>query len=281
MAVDGACSQDAALTYKRCTMTELHTIYHRIVTPQGTLFAQVWTHDLAQGAPIVLLHDSLGCVALWRDFPAQLAQATGRTVVAYDRLGFGQSAPCPYTLPLSFVADEAQQGLAAVLQGLGLEDFVLLGHSVGGGMAVCAAAAYPGQCKALVTIAAQSFVEDRTTAGIRTAQQQFAQPGAMDKLAKYHGDKADWVLHAWTDSWLSEDFAQWRLEAVLPQVPCPTLVIHGERDEYGSAAHPQQIAHGVPGPATLALLPDCGHVPHREHTQRCLELITAHLAAIA
>lgn len=254
---------------------------HTIPTPQGALFAQVWSHDLAQGAPIALLHDSLGCVALWRDFPEQLVQATGRTVVAYDRLGFGQSAPHPGTLPLSFVADEARQGLAAVLDGLGLDDFVALGHSVGGGMAVCAAATHHTRCQALITLAAQSFVEARTTAGIRTAAQQFAQPGAIDKLVKYHGDKADWVLHAWTDTWLSADFAKWRLDAALAQVHCPTLVIHGEHDEYGSAAHPQAIANQVQGPATLALLPDCGHLPHKEHTAHCLALIQTHLGKAA
>ena len=251
---------------------------HSIATPQGTLHAQVWTHDLAQGAPIVLLHDSLGCVSLWRDLPEQLVQATGRTVVAYDRLGFGQSSPHPGTLALNFVADEAQQALAAVLDGLGLDAFVALGHSVGGGMAVCAAAAYPSRCKALITIAAQSFVEAHTVKGIRVAALQFAQPGALEKLAKYHGDKAHWVLHAWTDTWLSTEFASWRLDSVLPQVNCPTLVIHGADDEYGSAVHPQTIVQGVQGPATLALLPHCGHMPHKEHATQCLDLIAAHLA---
>jgi pimeloyl-ACP methyl ester carboxylesterase len=259
-------------------MTELQTTTHHIATPQGRLFAQVWTHDLAQGAPIVLLHDSLGCVALWRDFPAQLAQATGRMVVAYDRLGFGQSDPYPGVLPLSFVPDEAHQGLAAVVAHFGLEQFVLLGHSVGGGMAVCAAATYPAQCQALITIAAQSFVEDITTAGIAQAKAQFAQPGAMDRLAKYHGDKANWVLHAWTDSWLSEGFAHWRLDDYLPKVLCPALVIHGADDEYGSVAHPQAIARGVKGPATLQIVPACGHMPHKEHTAQCLDWISAHLA---
>lgn len=251
---------------------------HHISVPQGTLFAQVWTHDLAQGAPMVLLHDSLGCVALWRDFPQQLVQATGRTVVAYDRLGFGQSSPYSGTLPLSFVQDEAHTSLAAVLDYLGLEQFVLLGHSVGGAMAVCAAAAYPQRCQALVTIAAQSHVEARTKAGIRTAQQQFTEPGAMERLAKYHGDKADWVLHAWTDSWLSEGFAHWRLDEVLPQVHCPTLILHGEQDEYGSTVHPKAIAQGVKGPALLAILNGCAHMPHKEQTQRCLDLICAHLS---
>lgn len=179
-----------------CPMTDVHLHSHHIATPQGMLFAQSWTPKQTHGAALVLLHDSLGCVALWRDFPLQLAQATGRTVIAYDRLGFGASAAHPSTLPTSFVADEAHQGFAAVLAHFGLHTFVALGHSVGGGMAVCCAATYPRQCQALITIAAQAFVEDRTLAGIRQAQAEFTQPGAMDRLAKYHGAKADWVLHA-------------------------------------------------------------------------------------
>lgn len=258
-------------------MTAITSHTHHIPTLEGPLFAQIWTKDLTHQAPIVVLHDSLGCVALWRDFPEKLAQTTGRTVVAYDRLGFGQSSPHPGTLPLSFVADEAQQGLAAVLHYFGFQEFVALGHSVGGGMAVCSAANHGSNCQGLITIAAQAFVEDRTTAGIRAAQQQFAQAGAMDRLAKYHADKAEWVLHAWTDTWLSSDFAHWRLDAFLPQVTCPTLVIHGEQDEYGSAIHPQTIAAGVQGPARLELLPDCGHMPHKEQSAHCLALIAAHL----
>ena len=258
--------------------TEITCLAHHIPTPQGTLYAQVWTHDLAQGAPVVMLHDSLGCVALWRDFPQQLAQMTGRTVVAYDRLGFGQSSAYDGTLPLSFVMDEAQHGLAAVLDFLAIDQFVALGHSVGGGMAVYAAAAHAKRCEALITLAAQSHVEAQTIAGIRAAQQQFAQPGAMDRLAKYHGDKAEWVLRAWTDSWLSSEFAHWRLDDALAQVQCPTLVIHGELDEYGSTTHPKAIAQGVQGPNMLAILSNCGHMPHKEYPQRCLELMRAHLS---
>ena len=258
-------------------MIELQVQQHRIATPSGEIFAQMWTHDLAQGAPIVLLHDSLGSVTLWRDFPSELAQVTGRAVVAYDRAGFGQSSAYNDALPLSFIADEAQHSFAAVRDYFGLEQYVLLGHSVGGGMAVCAAAAYPEQCMSLITLSAQSLVQAHTTEGIRQAKLQFQQPGAMDKLRKYHGDKAEWVLNAWTETWLSEAFASWSLDAYLPHVQCSTLVIHGEADEYGTQEHAQRIAQGVKAQSTLALLPGCGHVPHREQTVQCLELIQEHL----
>ena len=197
-----------------------------VEVPEGRLFVRRWTpaasSEAADQAPIVLLHDSLGCVALWRDFPALLAQATGRTVVAYDRLGFGQSDPHPGTLPPSFVSDEALGGFAAVKahlqRQLGVDGFVLLGHSVGGGMAVACAAAHPDACRGLITESAQAFVEDRTLTGIRDAQIAFRQPGQIERLQKYHGDKAAWVLGAWIDTWLAEAFHGWTLDAQIRQV---------------------------------------------------------------
>lgn len=234
----------------------------------------------ATRAPIVLLHDSLGCVALWRDFPAMLANATGRRVIAYDRLGFGRSDPSPGTLPPTFIHDEATRGLTPVCAALGIERFIAFGHSVGGGMAVGCAAAFADDCVGLVTMSAQAFVEDRTLAGIRTAQTAFAHPGQVERLAKYHGDKAAWVLHAWIDTWLAPSFADWSLDADLARVRCPTLVMHGEHDEYGSVLHPQRIAGGVAGPSSLHVLDGVGHVPHREQPDAVLARVGAWMAAL-
>lgn len=195
-----------------------------ITTENGRLFVKRWEplapKDRAQ-APIVLFHDSLGCVELWRDFPKQLATATGRTVIAYDRLGFGQSDPYPGSLPLSFVSDEASDSFAALRAQMELEQFMAFGHSIGGGMAIRCATVYPAQCQALVTESAQVFVEEQTLEGIRKAKQAFAKPGELDRLKKYHGDKAAWVLSAWIDSWLSEAFRHWSLEESLSLVRCP------------------------------------------------------------
>jgi len=237
---------------------------HHLPAGTGSLFARAWQGRDGCAPPIVLLHDSLGCVELWRGFPATLAVACGRTVIAYDRLGFGRSSPRSGALPRSFIADEADHGFAAVRAHFGLERFVLFGHSVGGGMAVHCAARYPEACAALVTEAAQAFVEDRTRAGLLEAQQQFRRPGSLERLARYHGDKAEWVLHAWLDTWLAPGFADWSLDAVLPRVGCPALVLHGSEDEYGSSRHPERIAHGVAGAAQLELIPDARHVPHKE-----------------
>ncbi|RTR05247.1 alpha/beta fold hydrolase [Halomonas nitroreducens] len=251
----------------------------RIATPQGALHAGRWSPPRAQPrSPIVLLHDSLGCVALWRDFPARLARATGRQVIAYDRLGYGRSAPHPGPQPISFIEDEARGAFAAVTRQLGLERFVLLGHSVGGAMAVAAAGHHPEACEGLVTVAAQAFTEARTLAGIREAERAFAAPGQMARLARHHSDKAEWVLRSWVETWHSTAFRNWCLDEALRRVRCPTLALHGEHDEYGSLAQPRRIAALAAGTAEAGILPDCGHVPHRECPEQLIAAIAPFLA---
>ena len=248
---------------------------HWIHAPAGRLFARDWpAADGAEArAPLVLLHDSLGCVALWRDFPARLRAATGRRVVAYDRAGFGLSDARGDRLSSDFVAEEAA-AFALVRERLGLGRFAVLGHSVGGGMAVHVAARHADACAALVTIAAQAFVEQRTLDGLRAARVSFAEAGALERLARYHGDKAAWVLSAWLDTWLDPAFAGWSLAPVLPDVRCPLLALHGELDEYGSAAHPRMIGALAGQPAGVMILPGRGHVPQRERPDE----VTRHVA---
>lgn len=253
-----------------------------VPTPQGRIFVRTWPAEAADGrAPIVLLHDSLGCVDLWRGFPAALSASSGRTVIAYDRLGFGRSDAHPGKLGPGFVADEATTTFAAVREQLGFDRFVVFGHSVGGGMAINCAARYGEACVALVSEAAQSFIEERTLQGIREAQALFAGEGQMDRLRRLHGDKAPWVLDAWIGTWLSPAFATWSLEAVLPQVRCPLLAIHGAEDEYGSVQQPELIARLVAGPARLEIMPGTRHVPHREHQVAVLGMVADFLRSIA
>jgi len=252
---------------------QVSTAEHWISTAKGLLFAQDWTPVDAAEEPILLLHDSLGCVTLWRDFPEQLAHATGRQVIAFDRLGFGRSERYPGALPLSFIDDEARENFPLLQLHFGFERCVVFGHSVGGAMAVACVAQHPQACAALVTESAQAFVEHRTRDGIRAAELEFAREGQLERLQKYHGDKAFWVLRAWVDTWLSDDFSDWNLDAQLAQVKCPILSLHGEQDEYGSAAHPERLTSVADVPAVLKLLPDCGHVPHREQQPAVLQAV--------
>ena len=250
-----------------------------VATPDGTLFARIWGALDSNRAPIVLLHDSLGCVELWRDFPERLARTTGRAIIAYDRLGFGASDAYPGPLPQDFIAREAQTSLRALRETLGVGRMILFGHSVGGGMAVAAGAAYPEDTEAIVTVAAQAFVEDRTLAGIRAAQAAFEAPGQIERLQRYHGDKAQWVLDAWIKTWLSPEFADWTLDDALLRLRSPLLALHGDRDEYGSNRHPEILGGGSPGANRVSIIPDCGHVPHRERPEAVLAAVREFIAA--
>ena len=255
---------------------------HRIGTERGTLFARAWAptdvrRDL--DATILLFHDSLGCVDLWRDFPQRLAVATHRSVVAYDRLGFGRSDAHPGRLPVTFIRDEAATVVPRVCETLGLDAIIPFGHSVGGGMAIATGARWPERCAAVVTEAAQTFVEDRTVAGLRAARSDFDRPGQLERLARYHGAKARWVLDAWIETWLSAEFADWRLDDDLRAVRCPALALHGDQDEYGSPEHPGRIARLTQGPSKAVVLEGCGHVPHREQPARVLAEVGEFLAS--
>jgi len=250
----------------------------------GRMFVRSWfpARDALRPnhAPILLLHESLGCIEQWKDFPSALAQATGRTVVAYDRLGFGRSDRLTAPPAPTFVEDEAAHGFACVLEHLGIERFVVLGHSVGGSMAVHCAARYPEACQAMITMSAVTFVEQRTLTGIRQARAWFADPAQRERLRRYHGERSDWVLSAWIDTWLAPDFATWTLAHALPAVGCPSLAIHGDDDEFGSERHPQLIADHASGQVEQALLSGVGHVPHREQPELVLERIERFLQRI-
>ncbi|OHY82796.1 alpha/beta fold hydrolase [Marinobacter sp. AC-23] len=250
-------------------MLSIATHEDYVSTSAGNLYVKSWGPAAADSsssalAPVVLFHDSLGSVELWREFPKQLAISLGRKVIAYDRPGFGKSYPRTDKLEADFIINEASGPFAAIRAEFGIENFIAFGHSVGGAMAAVCAVSFPDHCVALITEAAQAFVEDRTVDGIRNAEQVFAQDDQLDRLKKYHGDKAEWVLRAWTGTWLSEDFKNWTLKEILPKVTCPVLAIHGEDDEFGSALHPELYTSLPAGPCVMELLQDCGHVPHKE-----------------
>ncbi|WP_234899594.1 alpha/beta fold hydrolase [Agrobacterium pusense] len=244
-------------------------------TNDGRLFAKSWTPGaLASTTPMVLFHDSLGCVDLWRDFPNILADRTGRRVIAYDRLGFGRSDAQADPVQLDFIASEGKRLLPMLAEKLDFREFLACGHSVGGGMAIETAARMPDVCKAAITIAAQAFVEEQTLDGIRQAKMAFTSPEALSRLRKYHGAKTEWVLRAWIDTWLFEEFAGWDLDEALERMRCSLLVIHGDRDEYGSITHPRRLtAFG----GTMCILEDIGHTPHRDHPELLADAIAGWL----
>lgn len=262
-------------------MTAFQSTEQIIATSQGNIFVKTWqptSSDQPKQIPILLFHDSLGCVQLWRDFPEQLCMATQRTVIAYDRLGFGKSDALTTPLSMDFIAQEAQL-FAELLQLLAIPQVINFGHSVGGGMALSCAAQYPTLCSVVITEAAQSFVEEKTLASIRAAKQGFQQPEQLQRLAKYHGDKAQWVLDAWTETWLAPAFRSWNLDAELAVLQGNLLVIHGEHDEYATLEQPKRLAQYAN--AELQIIAGCGHVPHKEQPQHIIDLVQQFVAAFA
>lgn len=250
-----------------------------IEVPGGELFVRCWEVNDPTASPLVMLHDSLGCVDIWGDFPEALAALTGRTVVAYDRLGYGRSTG-RHDLPSpDFIRAEAEVYFPLVTSSFGISDFCLFGHSVGGGIAITIAS-INDRCRAVVSESAQAFVEDITVEGVKRVSERFRTPAGMKKLERLHGDKAAWVLSAWADVWLSPAFADWTLANEVEKVKCPLLVIHGDRDDYGSARFPQMIHELSPGPSEMAVIPDCGHIPHREKRDEVLMLTRTFLSKI-
>ena len=247
----------------------------------GEVTVQEWLPEGDRGAaPVLLFHDSLGSITLWRGLPEALARASGRRVIAYDRLGFGQADRRTDTVSGDFVLEEAEVVVPQLRAALGIGPFVAMGHSVGGGMAVCTAARH-ADCTGLVSIAAQAFNDDHIHTGVSAAKAAFSEPGAVERLARYHGPQAAWVLSAWIDTWLDPAFAGWSLRPLLADVRCPALVIHGADDEYGGPDHARTIAAGVSGPAEAVIMPGHGHMPHREDEAGVLARITAFLRPVA
>jgi pimeloyl-ACP methyl ester carboxylesterase len=234
-------------------------------------------HTDPQLTPIVLLHEGLGSVSLWRDFPKSLAERTSRDVFAYSRLGYGASDPMPGALPLNFMEREAHLTLPGVLDAAGIERAVVIGHSDGGSIALLAAASLSDRIEAVVTLAAHVFVEPVTVASIARLRARYRSSDLRERLARHHAH-VDAVVDAWTNVWLDPKFKSWNIEAVLVNVRCPVLALQGLQDPFGSAAQLDAIERGTRGPVTTALIQNCEHSPHRDQPAAVLHHIERFLA---
>lgn len=222
------------------------------------------------GAPIVFLHDALGSISLWRDFPDHLCAALGREGLVYDRLGFGRSDPRPAPAGLRFLEVEATEALPEVLRQAGIERPVLFGHSDGGSIALLFAAAFPRVPTAVVSVAAHVFVEEPTVAGIEDALEAWQTTDLRARLARHHGEKTEAVFRAWSGTWSDPAFRSFSAVEAIRSIRCPLLAIQGEKDEYGTAAQVEAIAAAVAGPVRTLLIPGIRHFPHRENPDRVL-----------
>jgi pimeloyl-ACP methyl ester carboxylesterase len=227
---------------------------------------------------LVFLHEGLGSVAMWKDFPARVAEATGCETIVYSRAGYGQSDGIVGARSVTYMHDEALVDLPALLDALVVERPVLVGHSDGGSIALIHAAASGRPIRALVLMAPHVVVEDLSVASIAKAKVAYETTDLRSKLARYHAD-VDGAFWGWNRIWLDPAFRRWDITRYLPRLRCPVLAIQGEEDEYGTMAQVDQIAAAVPG-AQLVKLPRCGHSPHRDQPQATIDAIARFVAAL-
>jgi pimeloyl-ACP methyl ester carboxylesterase len=220
------------------------------------------TLDLEGEAPaLVLLHEGLGSLGLWRGLPEKLHALTGARVLAFSRYGHGRSDPPPRPRTPSFMHEEALEVLPEVLAAAGVERPVLVGHSDGASIALIHAATHP--TAGLVLLAPHVFVEDICVEAIAETRETFADGGLRERMARHHRDP-EVTFSGWCDVWLDAEFRSWNLESFLPHIDVPVLLIQGADDEYGTLAQIDAIERGVRGPVERLVLSG-GHSPHLEH----------------
>jgi pimeloyl-ACP methyl ester carboxylesterase len=231
-------------------------------------------YELIQGgAPtLVFLHEGLGSIGQWRDFPRRVAEATGCAALVYARYGYGQSEVlAEKCVPVSFMHDEALKSLPEVLAACGIVNPVLVGHSDGASIALIHAGAGHA-VRGLVVMAPHVFVEDICIASIAAAREAFESTDLPERLGKRHRDPRK-TFYLWNDVWLDPEFRSWNIEEYLPAIRCPVLAIQGEDDEYGTMAQLDAIARQVKGPCELLKLPGCGHSPQRDRADEVVSAV--------
>jgi pimeloyl-ACP methyl ester carboxylesterase len=225
--------------------------------------------------PLLLLHEGLGSVRLWKDFPAALAAATGARVVAYSRFGHGDSDPPPRPRTPRFMHEEALDVLPALRRELDLADPVLVGHSDGASIALIHSSEHP--VRAVVAMAPHVFVEEVGLAEIRAARREYERGGLRERMARHHRDP-DAAFYGWNDVWLHPDFPRWSIEDVLPAVTCPLLLVQGTEDQYGTLEQLDRIEAAASGPVERVHLA-CRHAPHLEAPEETLAAVAGFIAA--
>ncbi|MEM6806589.1 MAG: alpha/beta hydrolase [Bacteroidota bacterium] len=248
---------------------------YRLPSGQGKL--AISSHFISPDVPtLIFLHDSLGCIKLWRDFPKQLTKATHTNYLIYDRLGYGQASRFPALAQRAnnYLEEEADI-LTKLIEDLKIKKSILFGHSDGGSIALIAAGKRPDLIKGLISEGAHVFVEDITLAGIKAAEVQYKETPLREKLMKYHGDKVDEVFFAWTEVWQRPSFRDWNIEHFLPSIICPLLIIQGKEDEFGSLKQVASIYQQVEGIAEKFIPANAKHSPHREAPELTLKRCTS------
>lgn len=239
-----------------------------------------WIAPERRDAPLlVFLHEGLGSVAMWKDFPERLCAAAGLRGLVFSRPAYGRSTPraADEAWDVDFMHRQAHEVLPAFFDALGITEAPwLLGHSDGGSISLLYAARFPGSVRGLVLMAPHIFVEDVTIANIEIAREAYQSTDLPAKLGRYHHD-VDSVFWGWNRIWLHPPFRQWNIEAEIAAIRAPVLAIQGVDDEYGTLEQIRGIARRVPGTQLLEI-PACGHSPHRDQPGAVMAAVAAFIA---
>jgi pimeloyl-ACP methyl ester carboxylesterase len=230
---------------------------------------------LSEGRPLlVFLHEGLGCVKQWKDFPAQLCEKVNCPAFLYDREGHGKSEMLKTMRGKDFMHLQAQIILPEIFKELNITDHkkILIGHSDGGSIAIIHAGSFPEKIKGVITEAAHVFIEDITVKGLKDAVKSYETGLLRDLLRKHHGDNTDTMFHGWADTWLREEFKEWNIEGCLKKIKAPFLAIQGQQDQYGTVAQLESIGKYAEK-TQIEHIPDCGHIPHFQTREAVMEMM--------
>ena len=231
------------------------------------------SHVKPRAPSLVFLHEGLGSVSLWRDFPQRVADATGCEAVVYSRRGYGHSDPLTAPLSVQYMHDEAQVVLPALLERLHIERPILLGHSDGASIALIHAGSATHAPRGVIAMAPHVMVEEISVESIARARVAYETTDLRARLSRHHAD-VDAAFWSWNRIWLDPAFRDWNIESCLPRIPCPILAVQGDDDEYGTMEQIERIArqaHDV----EVVRLADCGHSPHKDQPDATLAAIEA------
>ena len=255
-------------------------VRHEVLACGKRLEAVAFGPPPDQAPTIVMLHEGLGCAALWRDFPSRLAAATGYGAFAYSRAGYGGSEPVDLPRPLDYMSREARFSLPVALEAIGLERGILLGHSDGASIAAIHAGEHAdARIKGLILIAPHLFTEEMGLASIAAARNAYETGDLRTKLAKYHAD-VDNAFRGWNDAWLDPGFRAWNIEDAVGRWRVPALLIQGADDQYGTLKQIRAIEARSPAPVASLILEACRHSPQFDQPEATLAAIARFCASL-
>ncbi len=241
----------------------------------GKKLESVWYGPPPEESPTLLfLHEGLGCVSMWRDYPEKLAQQTGCGALVYSRLGYGNSDACELPRPLNFMHHEGLEVLPKIIAQCKLKKYIFVGHSDGASIALINSGGNPTESLlGIISEAPHVFCEKLTIRSIKKVGELFRSGNLRELLKKHHGSNIECAFNGWLNVWLHPEFEEWNIESCLSKIQSPQLVIQGNDDEYGTSAQVEAVVRHSGSLVETHFLDNCGHSPHRDQESLTLEFM--------